>query len=506
MDYYPKRRDFRAFVVRRPHRASLVAALLGVVSTLTYAPFGLWFLAPLPVFGMLILFLFAAPKRAFRYGFCYGVGLFLSGTYWIYVSVHVFGQAPLVIALLLMLGLVVIMALYLGAAGWAIARLAGASVWRLALAAPAVWVLVEWFRGWFLSGFPWLSLGYSQIDSPLAGWAPVIGIYGISWMLLVATVALVLLVFDRQRRLAATVLVILPWLCGSLLLRAEWTEPYGDTVATRLVQGGVSQDRKWLPEQFRPTLELYRNALIDAAASELVIWPEVAIPAVASRVTPYLDLLQEDVARRGQTLALGILEPREDGTQVYNSVLMLDGRTVQSYRKRHLVPFGEYFPVPDFVREWLRLLSLPNTDMAAGADEQPLLVAANGIEMTAAICYEDAYGAEQLYALPDAKLLINVSNDAWFGDSIAPHQHLEVARMRALETGRPIVRATNNGISVFIDHRGRVTDRAPQFEFAVLDGGVQPRNGLTPYAATGNWPLLLLLMAVLAYSARSRGT
>ena len=234
------------------------------------------------------------------------------------------------------------------------------------------------------------------------------------------------------------------------------------------------------------------------AASDIVVWPEVAIPAVDVRVLPYLDRLQADLRASRQTLAMGILEANDSQTQVYNSVLVLDGQTTQAYRKRHLVPFGEYFPVPDKVREWLRLLSLPNTDMLAGADEQPILVSAGGVPMTAAICYEDAYGAEQLYALPDAALLINVSNDAWFGDSIAPHQHLQVARMRALEVGRPVLRATNNGITAFIDAQGTLVSTAPQFEFAALTANVTPRSGATPYVRTGNWSVLALLFALLA--------
>jgi apolipoprotein N-acyltransferase len=488
-------------------RVALVGAagfVLGAMSSLTFAPFSLWLLSPGIAFALLLLFCFAPPRLAARYGFLYGVGLFLSGTYWIYVSVHVFGRAPLWIALFLMFGLVLIMACYMALIGWAVARLAGRNPWRVALVGPAVWALVEWLRGWLLSGFPWLSFGYGLIDSPLAGWAPVIGIYGVSWMLLVSAAALVPLVAREGSATAAVVLALMPWVCGYALQQQDWTEPGGEAVTTTIVQGGVPQDRKWLPEQFAPTLNLYRNALLDARSSRLVVWPEVAIPAVSSQVDSYLELLQRDVAVRGQSLALGILEPHADGGQVYNSVILLDGESRQAYRKRHLVPFGEYFPVPDFVRAWMRLLSLPNTDMLAGADEQPLLETAGGVLLAAAICYEDAYGAEQLYALPEARILINVSNDAWFGDSIAPHQHLQVARMRALEAGREAVRATNNGISAFIDHRGAVVQTVPQFEFATMTRDIVPRSGLTPYAATGNWPLvsLLCLLAALPITLR----
>ena len=488
---------FGELVTTRPMVAGAASFLLGGLLTLSFAPFSLWLLAPLIVSVMLLVFCHAPPGLAARYGFTFGVGLFLSGTYWIYVSVHVFGRAPLWIAMMLMFGLVLIMACYLALVGWVIASLAGRRPWRLALVAPAVWALVEWLRGWFLSGFPWLSLGYGQIDSPLAGWAPVLGVYGVSWMLLVSAAALVPLLAGRGRA-AAVVLASMPWIAGYVLQQAEWTDSSGDPVSTTIVQGGVPQDRKWLAEQFTPTLNLYRDALLEADSSDLVVWPEVAIPAVMHQVEPYLELLERDVSSRGQTLALGILEPHASREQVYNSVVLLDGRTRQAYRKRHLVPFGEYFPVPDFVRAWMRLLSLPNTDMLAGDDAQALLLTTDGVPLATAICYEDAYGAEQLYALPEARILINVSNDAWFGESIAPHQHLQVARMRALEAGREVVRATNNGISAFIDHRGRIVDTVPQFEFATMSRDVGPRAGLTPYAATGNLPLLVLLCLIAA--------
>lgn len=488
---------------KRPRVGELVFAGLGALLTLTFAPFSLHILAPLLVLPLLGVALLAAPRRAAQLGFAWGVGLFLSGTYWIYVSVHVFGQAPLWIAILLMLGLVLIMSGYCALIGWSLAWLAGGNPVRLAVTGPAAWVLVEWLRGWVLTGFPWLALGYAQVDTPLAGWAPVFGVYGVSWMLLVSTCGL-LLVLMRERPGVGLALLLSPWAGGFALQFVPWTEPDGEPFRVTIVQGGVSQDRKWLPEQFGTTLEIYRNALLDAESSPVVVWPEVAIPALVDQVDGYLELLQTDLLPHGRTLALGILERDIETRAIYNSLLMLDGSTRQVYRKRHLVPFGEYFPVPDFVREWMRLMSLPNNDMTPGDDEQPLLVAANGTRMAVAICYEDAYAAEQLYALPDAAVLINVSNDAWFGDSIAPHQHLQIARMRALEAGRWVIRATNNGISAFIGPTGEVGETAPQFRFATLARTVEPRRGLTPYARTGNAPLLLVLASLAVAGRRVR--
>ena len=209
----------------------------------------------------------------------------------------------------------------------------------------------------------------------------------------------------------------------------------------------------------------------------------------------------ETVSRHNaQTILFGILERESDRgeTDIYNSMILVDGERRQVYRKRHLVPFGEYFPVPDTVREWMRMMSLPYSDLSPGTDVQPLLRTADGTELAVAICYEDAYGAEQLYALPDAGILINVSNDAWFGDSIAPHQHLQIARMRSLEVGRPTIRATNTGISAFIGHDGELFESGAQFEPVIMTRDVVPRRGATPYAASGNRPIIIIFLLIVA--------
>jgi apolipoprotein N-acyltransferase len=284
----------------------------------------------------------------------------------------------------------------------------------------------------------------------------------------------------------------------------EWTEPVGEPVITTIVQGGVPQEDKWAAKQFGPTVKLYQDALAAAEESTLVVWPEVAIPTFIGMGDDYPRLLQEDMRARGKSLVMGLLEQDRSTDLVYNSVLLLDGERQQIYRKRHLVPFGEYFPVPDFVREWMRLLKLPNKDISAGSAKQPVLVAADGTKMGVAICYEDAYGAEQLYALPEATVMINVSNDGWFGKSIAAFQHLQIARMRALEVGRWVVRATNNGMSAFIGPGGELLAVAPQFEFATLDLAIQPRAGLTPYARMGNVAILLPLFMLVVWCGRKQ--
>jgi apolipoprotein N-acyltransferase len=486
----------------RPRLSQLVFFLLGCLTTTAFEPFGLSLLAPLVLLPYLYVCLTNSPRDSAKHSFWFGFGLFLSGTYWIYISVVVFGKAPIWIAVILMLGMVLIMSLYFWLCGWFVSRLASGEAWRLLAVAPATWVLVEWIRGWLFTGFPWMALGYSQVDSALAGWAPVLGIYGVSAMLVLSIAALLVALLTRGRpQWIAIAIVVLPWLSGGVLNTVEWTQPAGEPLTATLIQGGISQDKKWLPEQFQETLDFYRNATRVAGNSDIVVWPEVAIPAVTDRVATYIDALESDSRVAEQTILFGILERVTERTikpKIYNSVIALNGEQRQVYRKRHLVPFGEYFPVPARVREWMRMMNLPYSDLSAGEDVQPLITTRAGTALAVAICYEDAYGAELLYALPEAGILINVSNDAWFGDSIAPHQHLEIARMRSLELGRDTIRATNTGISAFIGSNGKVLESGPQFQPTRMTMAVQPRQGSTPYANAGNRVILGLCLLVIA--------
>ncbi len=493
----------------RPKISRLFAFIIGSATTLVFAPAEWALLAPLLTLPLLFIAQTVSPKDAAAHFFWFGFGLFLTGTYWIYISVHIFGQAALWIAVLLMVGLSLIMATFLWAAGWLTSRLSHGEPWRLLFVAPAAWVLIEWLRGWVLTGFPWLAHGYGQIDTALAGWAPLLGVYGVSLMLVFSTAAVLVAILTTGReRIIAAGLFVTPWILGAVLSGVEWTESYGDPIRTTVIQGGVGQDQKWLPEQQRATLDYYRRSTLGVSDSKLVIWPEVAIPARDDQVVSYLRAVDGDAKRNRQTVLLGILESsfeRSSDPLIYNSVLLLGSDERQTYRKRHLVPFGEYFPVPPSVREWMRMQNLPYSDLAAGDDVQALLTTADGVQLSVAICYEDAYGAEQLYAFPGADLLINVSNDAWFGDSVAPHQHLQIARMRALEVGRYAARSTNTGISAFIGPDGELLKTGRQFTAEVMTMDLRARKGTTPYAGAGNWPAIGICFLILGiFWIRSR--
>jgi len=450
-------------------------------------------------------------RFAASHSFYFGLGWFLSGTYWIYLSVTGPGNAAWWIGVFLVIVLTIIMAGYIALTAWLIQRLAAGNVWRLMAVAPAAWVLVEWLRGWVLSGFPWMSLGYGQTDTSLAGWAPLLGVYGVSLMLMISATAWLIAILERERnRWIAFGIVALPWVIGAGLTTVEWTEPDGEPFEATIIQAGIPQERKWLPEERQPTLDFYRDRTADLASSQLIVWPEVAIPSVTDREEPYIRSIEAISRDSGNTILFGILERQrssDDEVLIYNSVIGVNGTERQVYRKRHLVPFGEYFPVPSFVREWMRMMSLPFSDISPGDDVQALLTMADGTKLSVVICYEDAYGAEMLFAFPEAALLINVSNDAWFGDSIAPHQHLQIARMRSLELGRETIRATNTGISGFIDAKGQLLATGAQFEPVQMSMDVQPRQGATPYGRTGNWPVISLCFLVLVgFWLRSRAS
>ncbi|HXQ63225.1 MAG TPA: apolipoprotein N-acyltransferase [Steroidobacteraceae bacterium] len=474
-----------------------VAFALGALQSLAFAPFALWPLGVACLAALWWLWQGVGPRRAALAGFGFGAGLFLAGTYWLYTSIHVFGQAPLALALLLMLGLVAIMGLYTAGLAWLLMRFAADRPLPMLLAAvPAGWVLLEWFRGWFLSGFPWLAVGYSHLDTPLAGFAPVVGIYGVS-LAVALTAGLVLASLEVRGRTRALLLgaVAALWITGALLGRIDWTTPAGAPLTVAIVQGAIPQDQKWQAENRGHTLEVYRSLTQQALGARLIVWPEAALPILYHEAVPFLAPLYREAQARGSDLILGAVRYDFETQQVRNGLVVL-GAEEEWYYKRRLVPFGEFFPVPGFVREWMRLKSLAYVDFLAGARDQGALDAA-GQKLGATICYEDAYASEQLAVLADATLLVNVSNDAWFGDSTAPHQHLQIARMRALEAGRWLIRATNNGVSALIDPRGRVAARTRQFVPEVLKGAVVPRAGRTPYAYLGNWPVISVCFALL---------
>ena len=478
-----------------------LALLAGAALACSFAPLGWFPLALLSPALLMWLWEGATPTRAAWSGLLFGAGEFGVGIWWLYVSVHYYGPAPVWLTLLVVASLVGIMAAYHALLGFLAARfLPPVGGWRYLAGLPALWLLIEWLRGWFLSGFPWLTLGLSQTDTWLRGFAPVTGVYGISALLLLGAGALLALLRGTPRlRMPALCVLLLPWPIGWGLTRIDWTQPAGPPVHVAVLQGAIPQDQKWQADNVEPTRDLYTKLNDEALGAQLIVWPESALPELANEVPQYLGQLYSRARQHGSDIVMGIIRAG-DADDYYNSIMTLSDH-VSFYDKHHLVPFAEYFPVPAFIRSWLRFMSLPYSDFTAGAADQPA-VSAGGTALGLSICYEDAYDSAGLASLSKARVLVNVTNDAWFGRSWARYQHFQIARMRAMETRRPLVRAANDGVSALVDANGAVLARAPEFRSSVLRGTVQPRLGLTPFARLGNGLIVLPALLLLALAVR----
>ena len=486
----------------------------GLLAVAGFAPFSIY---PLAVLALAILFVQWQHARgkwmAARLGFAFGFGLFGAGISWLYVALHDYGGMPMLLAATAIALFAALLALFPAAVGYAQARLRAhfggregmASYLVLALLIPALWVLLEWLRGLLLTGFPWLAMGYAQAaDSPLAGYAPLFGVYGVS---LVTAVSAGLLVFlwqarpgkqgrqGQQGKIALGVLMVL-WLGGAALRNVEWTSPQGEPLKVSLLQGNIEQGVKFNEGSLIGTIETYRR-LVQSSDARLIVLPETALPLLRHDLPEnYIHILRNQVIANAGDILIGLFE--RDRGLYYNSVMSLGSSASQSYRKNHLVPLGEFIPLRP-VLGWLinDLLQIPMSDQARGGERQQVLRVA-GQKVAVDICYEDVFGEEIIRYLPEATLLVNVTNDAWYGKSIAAMQHNQISQMRALETGRMMLRATNTGVTSIIGQHGDILQMLPQHEEGVLTGMVQGYSGSTPYVRWGNSAMLGLIALMLA--------
>jgi len=488
-----------AFILKSENpRNDLIALLAGAITPLAFEPFGFFPLAILAPAILFVLWQGASGARAAWRGFLFGFGMFAVGVSWVYVSLHTYGNMPPPLAGLTVVLFAALLAAFPAVAGWLQSCFGALGMgWRLALGVPALWVLSEWTRGWFLTGFPWLNLGYSQIDTPLAGFAPVAGVYGVSVAVAASAGLLAIGWIDRRFawRLSLPAVVAL-WGVGWLLGLIVWTQPAGAPLKVALVQGDTPLTIKWRPEYRTGIIDNYFALSERATDARLIVWPEAAVPDYFDRIAPVLVPRIERLAKtRDADFLIGAIE-REPGTSTYYNSVFVVGSSQGRYRKQHLVPFGEFLPFPALLHGLLNYLHIPMSNFSAGnGDQVPIHAAGHTIGVS--VCYEDAFGEEVIRALPAATLLVNVSEDSWFGRSFAPHQRLQMARMRALEAGRPMLRAANTGPSAIIDYRGEVRAKSPPFERYVLTGAVQPTTGTTVYARFGNVPVVSLLLVVL---------
>jgi len=456
-----------------------LSLLLGALLPFAFAPYGIWPLAILiPALLLWVLAHFDDRRGGFLSGWLFGLGYFGIGVYWIYNSLHDFGMAPPVVAVAITALLVVYLALYPALTLFIYQRIRDRvgekALWLL----PLLWFSLEWAKGWILTGMPWLSLGYSQTTSPLAGFAPLIGVYGLGGLCLLLSVALYLAVAKKRYRWLS-LLLILP-AAGWMLQAVDWTRPQAAALTVSMVQGNIPQQLKWRPEQRQNIFNTYWRETSRLWGSDLIVWPETALPGRSEQIEQSILRPMEQVAKQRNTAILtGVMVSDSANKKIFNSV-MLVGQQRQVYHKRHLVIFGEYYPMRwllDFLRGWI---NIPYSDLTPGPEDQPPMTV-RGSNLGLSICFEDVFSRDIALALPGANLFVNVSNDAWFGDSSAPHQHLQIAQMRSLEFERPMVRATNTGVSAFIDRKGRVIAQIDQFKTRSLGHDLWGRKGQTPF-------------------------
>ena len=483
----------------------LLSVLSGALTTLSFAPFDFSWLVFLTLAIPFYLWNQLTAKQAAISGWLFGLGLQCTGVSWIYYSLHVHGSAPVVFAALLIFLLCCYLSIYTALAAYTVNRyLPDNQKLRLLLFYPASWVIFEWLQGYVMTGFAWMQLGYTQIDLPLSGFAPVFGNHAVGGLIAVCAGAIALLLklikkhgkqqsklLNLKMALTVTLPVMVLWFSGALLKPIDWTQVDGEPIKVSVIQANIPQKDKWKMHLKQSTMDMYRQMTLQQQDVDLIIWPETAVPDYWYRVVPYIKQLKQDMAERDADLLLGIFV-KNDEKRLLNSVLNVNGDV---YNKRHLVPLGEYIPLRFLIEFFNKFVKIPMSDIASGEDDQPLLTAA-GIPLGLSICFEEAFARDVIKDLPEAKMLVNVSNDAWFEDSIEPHQHHAIARMRALEAGRYMIRSTNTGITSFIGPHGEVIKQLPQFERGVLKGEVQPMSGATPFVRWGDW-LIVGLCALL---------
>jgi apolipoprotein N-acyltransferase len=488
---------------------TLIAFIAGAIGVLGFAPFYAW---PCVIISIAILFALWREARSTRHaaliGFVWGLGLFLCGVSWLYVAIHVYGNMPAPLAALAIFLFCCYLSLYPMFAGALIHKLGKkySQVIALLIIMPAGFVAFEYLRGWVVTGFPWLIAGYSQtpggvIAAPLAGYAPVFGMFGITWLLAITAGALVVLLAERKTissriKIALPVITAIVWLAGFALQTIAWSTPSGSPISVALLQGNIAQDLKWREDELANSLFNYQELVLKSKA-KLIVLPETATPAFFHELPPdYLTSLRLHAQSNGGDVIIGAPYSSQTNSTspFFNSAISMGVAPTQRYSKDHLVAFGEFIPpLFSWVYQWL---SVPLSGFTRGGAEQAPMRLSNHL-IAINICYEDAFGSEVARPLPGAELLVNMSNMAWYGHSLAAEQHVQFSQMRAMEASRWMLRSTNTGVTAAVNERGEIVKALPQFTRGVLDIDAVPRQGATPYVRWRDAPVLILLVVIL---------
>lgn len=510
----PSLRTIQRTTKSRKHPLPLVLLILivlmaGMIFSLALAPYHLWLMAilsPMVLYALLVST--DSPMRAFWLGEAYGFGVWVVGAFWLYTSIHEYGSVPAVLAFIMIVLMALVMGLFHAIMAWAFVFFMG----RQPMAFAGLWVVQEWCKTWVLTGFPWLFVGYAFTEVQwIASLAPVIGVFGLSFVAVLIAAAIVE-VF--RAKISFLIIACIPMVCGAVLyyVNPSWTSPTGDKLSVSLVQGNIPQDLKWLTEYRFETLQIYAQLSTSEWGQDVVVWPEASIPMFQDEAAEFIWLVAEQARRSGSTWVTGI--PYRDHASfnpaiheyepMYNSVLALGDDSGGLYKKQRLVPFGEYVPMSGLFNILPNLANMQDVMSFSRGEvgQDPLKI--KGKSMGAAICYEVAYPNTTRLNAINTDFLLTISNDAWFGTSAGPRQHLQMVQMRSLETGRWFIRATNTGVTAFIDNKGHIVAQAPSFTKTVLRHEVPSYTGRTPYMIMGNVPILLLsiLLLLLSYIAK----
>ncbi len=482
----------------------LAAFFVGATTTLAFAPYQIWPLAILSPALLLLLINQQSAKRAAWIGYAWGFGQFATGISWVHISIDNFGGMPKPASLLLMTLLVGYLAIYAALFCWSLNRFfPTTNRIRLLLIAPVLWLIFDWLRGWVMTGFPWLWLGYSQLQSPFAHFAPIGGVELISLLIMISAGTLTYVTLTKHWLHLLIPITLLA--TGYGLNSAQWVTPnFESKTKVALIQGNVDQALKWLPSQRWPTIMKYTDLTRENWDADIIIWPEAAIPAFEFEISSFLSNLDSAAKMNNSAVITGVVNQGED-RQFYNSILTVGNTQYgdysydmeQRYHKHHLLPFGEFVPFEDILRPIAPFFNLPMSSFSQGEFIQAN-IDAQGRKMAPALCYEIIFNEQvRQNVTEETDFILTLSNDAWFGNSIGPLQHMEIAQMRALELGKPVIRSTNNGLTAVTDHLGNITAQIPQFETGVLRAEVTSTSGQTPYRQFGTWPLYIWVVASL---------
>lgn len=509
--------NIQSFFMNKTHQIYALLFFLGSLNVLSYAPYHYW---PVVILTLAVLIMFVSqqtsPRRAFKMGFSYGLGWFATGISWVHVAIADFGALPAPVSFLLMALLDSYLALFPALACYLAVRFTRKT--NITIAIIPLWLFSEFLRGWLLTGFPWLSVGYTQTQGPLSGLAPIIGEFGLQFVIMAIAAIVAKSLIQLTVAAKTTAFVGLAFVLALLTISAiykdtKWFEPSGDTVKLALVQGNIAQSIKWQPENELPTMNTYM-ALSKPwfAKSDVIIWPEAAIPRLEVIANDYLRDVDQLAAMTDTAVITGIVDYQPDTNLAFNNMLVLGKKYTNDdfghykylhnnrFSKHHLLPIGEFVPFESVLRKLGPLFDLPMSSFSRGAYQQDNLIA-NGFHISPAICFEVAFSQQvraNLYqGEAPSDFIVTLSNDAWFGDSHGPWQHLEIAQMRALEYAKPVVRVTNNGVTAVVNEQGSIVAQLDQFQQQVLSYDLALSNGQTPYYRYGNLPIWLLMLLTL---------